>query len=425
MAAHPQPLWRHADFRRLWIGQTISRAGSQVSLLAIPLVAVLTLRADAFQVGLLGTFEFLPFLLVGLPAGVWVDRLPHRAVMIVADVGRTLALGSIPVAAAVGHLTLFQLYAASFVTGVLTVFFDVAYQSYLPSLVDRDRLVEGNSRLEFTRATTEVAGPGVGGLLVRALGPALAVVADALSYLASVLFLLRIQARPAPRSRALQQSMWRELKEGFRYVARHPYLRAVAACTATSNLCSNGAFAITILFAVRDLGLDPAMIGLWFALGSLGAPVGALLASRLGRRMGTGPATVLTAGLCSLAWLPLAFAPRANPLPFLVLSGLLGSSFGVAYNIIQVSMRQAITPHHLLGRMNATMRFFVWGTIPVGAFLGGLLGSIMGLRPAITLFAFASLLTPLPVLLSPLRGLRDVASLTPPGDAELALETAR
>jgi MFS family permease len=141
--------------------------------------------------------------------------------------------------------------------------------------------------------------------------------------------------------------------------------------------------------------------------------------------MGTGPATVLTAGLCSLAWLPLAFAPRANPLPFLVLSGLLGSSFGVAYNIIQVSMRQAITPHHLLGRMNATMRFFVWGTIPVGAFLGGLLGSIMGLRPAITLFAFASLLTPLPVLLSPLRGLRDVASLTPPGDAELALETAR
>jgi MFS family permease len=425
VSATRSPLWRHADFRRLWIGQTISETGSRVSMLAIPLVAVLALHADAFAVGLLGTFEYLPFLLVGLPAGVWVDRLPHRAVMIVADAGRMLALGSIPVASALGHLTLAQLYAVGFVTGVLTVFFDVAYQSYLPSLVDRDRLVEGNSRLEFTRASSEVVGPGLGGLLVRAVGAPFAVAADALSYVASVLFLLRITARTAAPSRESRRSLWYELREGFSHVAGHRILRAVAGCTSWSNLVGNGANAIVILYAVQDLGLGPALIGFWFAIGSLGAPVGALLASRLVRRAGTGPAIIITSLVFSVAWIPVAFAPRSNPLPFLILSGLLGSSFGVAYNIVQVSMRQAITPHHLLGRMNATMRFFVWGTIPLGAFLGGVLGSAIGLRPAITVFAFAYLLTPLPVLFSPLRRLRNVESLMPPSDADLALETAR
>ena len=421
----PSPLYKHADFRRLWIGQTISETGSHVSLLAIPLVAVLVLRANAFQVGLLGTFEYLPFLLVGLPAGVWVDRLPHRAVMIVADAGRCVALGSIPLVSALGHLVLFQLYVVGFLTGVLTVFFDVAYQSYLPSLIDRGRLVEGNSRLEFTRATTEIAGPGIGGVLVRLVGAPLAVTADALSYVASVIFLVRIRARPAPPSREGRQSLWTELREGFGYVTRHRVLRSVAACTSWSNLVGNGAQAIIILFAVQELGLGPALIGLWFAVGSAGAPVGALLASRLVRRVGTGRAIIVSACAFSVAWIPVAFAPRSNPLPFLIASGLLGSAFGVSYNIIQVSMRQAITPHHLLGRMNATMRFFVWGTIPLGAFLGGVLGSVMGLRPAIIVFAFAYLLAPLPVLLAPVRRLRDVDSLMPPSDADLALESAR
>ncbi len=424
-AAQHTSLWRHAGFRRLWIGQTISELGSTVSTLAIPLVAVLVLHVGAFQVGLLTTFEFLPFLLFGLPAGVWVDRLPHRAVMVVADAGRALAMGSIPLTAFLGHLVLVQLYAVGFATGVLTVFFDIAYQSYLPSLVDRDRLVEGNSRLQFTQSTAEVAGPGIGGLLVRAFGAPLAVAADAGSYVASVVSLLMIRATRTVPSRPQRRSLWTELREGLVYVVRHPILRATAACTASYNLISNAISAILVLYAVRDLGLGPALIGLWFSLGSVTAPAGAVLASRLGRRVGTGPAIILMSCLGAIAWIPVAAAPRSFPLPFLIAAGLLGGPTGVAYNITQVSMRQAITPDRMLGRMNATMRFFVWGTIPLGAFLGGVLGSLIGLRPAIAVFAGACLLTPLPVLLSPLRGLRDVSSLMPPSGADLSLETAR
>ena len=415
-------LWRHSNFRRLWIGQTVSEVGSTISFVAIPLVAVLTLHADAFQVGLLGTFQFLPFVLVGLPAGVWVDRLQHRAVMVVADVGRTLALGSIPLVGAMGHLTLIQLYAVGFATGVLTVFFDVAYQSYLPTLVDRDRLVEGNSRLEFTRATAEIAGPGIGGVLVRAVGAPVAVAADAVSYALSVVSLVLIRGQAEPE-REVRAGMLRELREGFRYVIHQPLLRAAAGCTASYNLVSNGISAILVLYVVRDLGLDAPAIGLWFSLGSLTSPLGALVASRLTRRYGTGPAIIITSVAGSIAWIPVALAPRAFPLPFLVGSGLIAGPLGVGYNIVQVSMRQAITPHRLLGRMNATMRFFVWGTIPIGAFLGGVLGTVLGLRAAITVFAFACLLTPLPVLLSPLRRLRDVADLVPASDGEMALET--
>src|ERR671930_1113114 len=181
-------LWRHRDFMKLWTAESISQLGSQVSLLALPLIAISVLHVSTFEVGLLSTMEFLPFVLVGLPAGVWVDRLRRRPVLIAGDLGRALALGSIPLAYALHALTIGQLYAVGFVTGVLTVFFDVAYQSYLPSLVEPDQLVEGNAKLEVSSSGASIAGPGLAGGLIQLVGPAVAVLADAASFAASGLF---------------------------------------------------------------------------------------------------------------------------------------------------------------------------------------------------------------------------------------------
>jgi MFS family permease len=401
-------LGRHADFLRLWTGQTISQLGSQISLVAIPLTAVLVLHAGAFQVGLLSTFEYLAFLLVGLPAGVWVDRLPRRRVLIAADVGRTLALGSIPLASAIHHLVLLQLYAVALVVGVLTVFFDVAYQSYLPSLVSRPQLVAGNVRLELTRGTAEVAGPGIGGLLVGAVGAAVAVTADAVSYLASVISLLLIRGREAVERSTARRSLRTELGEGVRYVMRHRLLRWIAACTGISNLFSHMAMAILILYAVRELGLGAGSIGLWLSLGSIGGPVGAVAAARLARRWGVGPTIAAMAWVTFPAWLLVPLAPRAHPLPVLITAGMIGAAAGVVYNVNQVSLRQAITPQRLQGRMNATMRFLVWGTIPIGAFIGGVLGSAIGLRPTLFVAAAGQVLAALPVTFSSVRSIRSI-----------------
>jgi MFS family permease len=416
-AASPHPdLGRHGDFIRLWFGQTVSQVGTQVSLIAIPLTAVVVLGATPFQAGLLGSFEYLPFLLVGLPAGVWVDRMARRRILIVSDLGRTLALLSIPLTSWSGHLVMAQLYAVGFVVGALTVFFDVAYQSYLPSLVAREQLVEGNSRLELTRASAEIAGPGIGGALVSAVTAPIAVLADAVSYIASVASLLLIRGRETIVSPTRQSSgMRRELVEGLRYVLGNRLLRSIAACTALINLFGHAAIAVTILYAVRELGLSPAQIGLWFSLGSIGGPLGALLASRVGRRLGTGPTIVLTAWAAVPAWFLVPLAPRSFPLPLLITSGIIGSVTGVMYNITQVSLRQAITPQRIQGRMNATIRFLVWGTIPIGSFIGGVLGSVIGLRNTLWVTAVAMTFAALPVTLSPVRRLRSVEDAMPPG----------
>ena len=404
----PRSLWRHGDFLKLWAGQSISQVGSQVSLLAIPLAAVVVLHATAFQAGLLGTFEFLPFLVVGLPAGVWVDRLARRPVLIAADVGRAVALASIPVASGLHALHMPQLYVVAFVVGVLTVFFDVAYQSYLPSLVDREQLVDGNGKLEFSRASAEIAGPGLGGALVGLLTAPIAVAVDAGSYVASVASLLLIR-RPEEVEPRVQGSRLRtELAEGVRYVWRHPLLRPIAMCTGIGNYFSHIGVAVVILYAVRNLGLSPGLIGLWYSVGSLTAPLGAATAGRVARRLGAGPTIVSMAAVTVVSWAMVAAAPRSFPMPVLIASGLVGSANGVIYNITQVSLRQSITPRRLQGRMNATMRFLVWGTIPLGAFTGGVVGSAFGLRTALWIAAGGQLLAVLPPLLSPVVRLRSI-----------------
>jgi MFS family permease len=401
-------LWRHPDFLKLWAGQSISQLGSQISMLAIPLAAVVTLGANAFQAGLLGTFEFLPFLLVGLPAGVWVDRMARRPVLIVADVGRCIALATIPVAAGLHSLHIAQLYAVSFVVGVLTVFFDVAYQSYLPSLVQRDRLVDGNGKLEFSRATAQIAGPGLGGALVAILTAPVAIAADAASYVASVFSLLLIRRPEEVEPGSQRRSMRAELVEGLRYVWHHKLLRPIALCTGIGNYFGNMGFAVLILFAVRDLGMSAGLIGLSFSIGSFGAPLGAATAGWVSRRIGTGWTIIASAVLFTSAAIFPPLATHGFALPPLVISGFLASTFGVMYNITQVSLRQAISPHRIQGRMNATMRFLVWGTIPLGTFTGGVLGSTLGLRTTLWISAGGYALSLIPPLFSPVRRVRSI-----------------
>jgi MFS family permease len=406
-------LWRHPDFLKLWSAETISQFGSTIDDIAFALVAILVLDASAFEVAALGTVLFMPFILFTLPAGVWVDRLPRRPILIVGDFGRAALYASVPIAYVADVLTLWQLYVVGFLVGTFQVFFDVAYQSYLPALVDRDQIVEGNSKLEISRSAAQISGPGLGGILVEILTAPYAVLVDALSFVASGAFLLGIR-KPEPKPERTtvngrKAGMRHELKEGLRFVLDNPNLRAQAGCTATSNLFSSVAFSILLVYAVRDLELTPGVIGIVFSLGAVGSLLAALTATRISRRFGIGPTTIAMAALFGPAMLLVAFAPEGNgSIPFFVAAQLIFGFTVVVYNIVQVSYRQAICPPRLQGRMNSVMRFIVWGTIPIGTLVGGALGSTIGLRETIVVGAVGGGLAVLWIVLSPQRHLREM-----------------
>src|SRR5260221_3904465 len=271
-------LWQHPEFMKLWTGETISLLGSQITLLALPLTAVALLKADPLQMGILNAAQVAPFLLIGLFAGVWVDRMKRRSILIAGDIGRAVLLGWIPVAAALNVLNLGQLYVISFLVGVLTLIFDVAYQSYLPNLVSRENLVEGNSKLEVSRAIAQIAGPGLAGALISIIAAPLPIALDAVSFLVSALFLHSIKTvEPEPQKRKEGSNVWREVAEGLGVVFGNRYLRSIAACTATSNFCSMMQLAVLFIFLERELHLDASAIGLMFAVGSVARLLGALL----------------------------------------------------------------------------------------------------------------------------------------------------
>jgi MFS family permease len=406
-------LWRHADFLKLWSAETISVFGTQISQLALPLVAILVLDASTFEVAALSTFEFLPFILFTLPAGVWVDRMRRRPILIAGDLGRAALLLTIPAAYVADVLTLAQLFVVGFLVGICTVFFDVAYQSYLPSLVERDHIIEGNSKLEISRSAAQLSGPGLSGALVELFTAPYAILVDGLSYLGSALFLFRIktsEAAPRPeRSDAEHTSMWVELKEGLRFVLGNPNLRAQAGCTATSNLFGSVGFAVLLVFAVRELDLSAGLIGLALSIGAAGSLLAALTARRISRRFGIGPTTIAASLMWGPGTLLFALAPLGNAaVPFFVAGMVILSFSGVTYNIVQVSYRQAICPPRLQGRMNSVMRFIVWGTIPVGTLAGGLLGTWVGLRETLLVSAIGGSLAALWIIFSPQRHLREV-----------------
>ena len=418
-------LWRDADFLRFWSAQTVSQFGSQVSGIALPFVAVLTIKATAFQIAALSAVEFLPFVLLTLPAGVWVDRLRRRPLMIVADWGRALALGSIPIAYALGGLTLAQLYVVGFVVGSLTVFFDVSYQSYLPSLVSRDHLGEGNTKLEFTRASAQVSGPGIGGLLVSAVTAPYAIVVDAASFVASALFATSIRKPEpqAPVSSEERQKMRGEILTGLRYVARHPIMRPFLWQIGLQNFFINMVGALLVVYAVRELHLTAATVGLVFSLGNVGLLLGAPIAQGLATRFGIGPTLVWGGFVTGASYLLVAVASHGVAIPLLALAQFCWSAGAILYFINGISLIQAITPDRLLGRVNASRRFVVWGVIPAGNLLGGLIASEFSVHTAIWVGAIGGALSILPLLFSPVRSIRtteDALALSEPLNAAFA-----
>jgi MFS family permease len=403
-------LWRHAEFVKLWAGQTISQFGTQVSQLAIPLTAALVLQASPAEMGLLSALEFAPFLALSLFVGVWADRTRRRPILIVADIGRAVCLGSIPLASLLGVLRIEQLYVVGLLTGALTVLFDVAYQAYLPVLISRKDLVEGNSKLEVSRSVAQIAGPGIAGALVQIIGAPVAVAIDAASFVASVVTLLWIRApEPAPARRSgPTRSVWSELREGLAVVLGNPVLRSIAGCTATSNLFGNATQAMYVLYVTRELGLEPAVIGLIYAVSGPGALLGALAAGPAARRFGLGKTILgsITATQVGNLLIPLAGGPPAAATAMLLVASFISGMSSPMYNVNQVSLRQAMTADRVQGRMNASMRFIVWGTIPIGALLGGGLAQVFGLSLTIVAMVICGLAAPAWLVFSPVPRLR-------------------
>jgi MFS family permease len=411
-------LWRNRNFAHLWFAESISQLGSQVSMLALPLVAITVLHASTFAVGALTAVEFAPFVLFGLPAGAIVDRFPRRPILILADIGRAVALASVPLTYAFDALTYAQLLVVVFVTGSLTVFFDVAYQSILPALVEHDQIVDGNARLEVSRSSAQLAGPAVGGVLVQAIGAASAVTADAISFVGSALLIRGIRAHEPPIERredgtSRLRALGREIREGLHYVLGHRVLRMIAGSTATSNFFSSMTTAVFLLYAVRERHYSAGLVGAVFAIGNIGPLVAAVTSARITRVLKLGRAIWLGMLIAQLATLLLGVAPTQHAFVYFTVAWLLFGFGGTVYNISQVSLRQAITPRRLQGRMNASMRFMIWGTMPFGSLAGGALGTWIGLRPTLLVAGIGGMAAVPWVLARSVRELREMPESQP------------
>jgi MFS family permease len=401
-------LWRHREFLKFWAGSAISDVGSQVTVLAVPLIAALTLEATPWQMGLLSAAGSAPILLVGLFAGVWVDRVRRRPVMIATDLGRSALLLIIPLAAVTGALRIEILYAVLLLTGALTVLFDVANMSLLPSLVAPDRIVEGNTKLQSTSAVAQVAGPSVGGVLVNLMTAPFALLVDALSFLISAAFIARTRVAEATAdTRDARAGVVGEITEGVRVVVGDRVLRALAGASATTILFGRVFMAVYVLYMTRVLGLSAMGVGLVFATGGVGSFAGSIVAERLARRFGPGPAMIgaqVAFGLTGML-VPLAVLVPSWALPMIVASEFAQWMAILVYYVNAISVRQAITPDRVLGRVNATMRFLAGGANPIGAVIGGTLGGLIGVPLTLVVASFGMLLGFLWLLLSPVRGL--------------------
>jgi MFS family permease len=410
MRFRPAGLWGHREFVKLWLGTAVSVFGAEVTGLAIPLLAVLTLHATPTQMGLLRASGSAAALLLGPVAGAWLDRVPRRPVLIGADVGRAVLLGVIPGAALAGALCMELLYAVALLVGALSVCFDVAYMAYLPSLVPRHQLAEGNSKLSATYAAAQTVGQGAGGALVQALTAPVAVAVDALSYLVSAAALWRIRAPepPAPPA-AARRPLAAEIREGGRFVWTHPLLRAVAAYLVVHFFFVSVFLTVAVLYWARERHVTPLVLGGVSAALGAGSFAGALLARPAAARLGVGRAMVAGAVLDGVALLAV---PAAGGGPGAAAGVAAAAYFALGVGILlmsvnQLSLRQAITPDRLQGRMNATFRTANLGAALGGALLGGALGEAVGLRATLAVGALGVLAAAVPLLRSPLPTLRE------------------
>jgi len=426
-------LWRNSNFLKLWTSETISQFGSQFTGLALPLTAIIILSADSVQVGILNFAGSVPWLMFGLLAGVWIDRHRKQRIMVTSNILRGSVLALIPIAAVLGVITKLGipfLYAISFAVGFLQVFFDITYQSYLPSLVRRDQLVEGNRNLQASASTAQVAGPTIAGIIISIITAPIAIVIDAASFFASALALGRIDHEELIDREIVKPSVLTDIREGLHVVFGDRRLRMIAGCTGTSNFFSTGLGTLFLLYLIQPspagLGVSKSLAGVTagiiFSVASVGALVGVAISTRAAKSIGVGPAIIGSILIGGLGAIPYYTSGSLTASPLFTLGGfavnwsmlsIMAGQFvsfiaTVVYNVNQVSLRQAIVPLRLQGRMNATMRFLVWGTIPLGALTGGLLGEFLGLRTAIGIAILGGSLAFLWVLLSPVRSLKRI-----------------
>lgn len=404
----PPALLRNRSFLWLWGGDAVSQVGTQLTHLAIPVIAVTLLGASEWEVGVLGAAETAAFLLVGLPAGAWIDRMLKRRVLIAADLVRALMLAVIPALWFVGVLQMWHLVLVAAVVGVATVFFDVSYQSYIPVLLPGPQIGKANSYLESTGQIARIGGPGLAGVLLTVISAPVLIIVDAVSFLVSALALSRVRDTETLRPAAERESLPREIGEGLRFVFGHRILWRITATTATSNLFGMLIGTLMPLLVLRDLGLSPAVFGIIIGVGSVGGLLGALATPWLTARIGEGTAVSLSALAMGLVYAttPLAGLFPIAAVPLLIIGMFVQSFLVLVYNITQVTMRQRLTPPRLLGRMNASIRFVVWGVMPIGSLLAGALGSSLGIVPTMWIGVVGSVLASVWVLFSPITRMR-------------------
>jgi MFS family permease len=401
------------NFALLWTGQAISELGSHITGQGLPLVANLVLGATSVQMGLLVALGMFPVLLIGLLAGVWVDRLRRRPILIIADLARALLLLSIPVTALLGWLRIEQLYSIAALVGVITVFFDVANQAFLPQLVTREQIVEANSKLSASSSLAEVGGPTLAGVLVQGLTAPIAIVFDALSFLISALCVGLIRVRePRPSVGTERPHVWRDIRAGLHVIVATPVLRAIMLCSSTRNFCGGAFAALYSLYVIRELGMTPLLYGVFVGAGGAGALLGALLANRLAQRFHIGRILVGAALLDGIVMplTPLAGGSKVAIVFLLILGQLVGDCAYTIYEIHALSLCQELVPAHLLGRANASMRVLVAGMVPLGALLAGFVATAIGMRMTLLIAAcVCCLVSPLWLLFSPVGKMQNLS----------------
>ncbi len=408
-------LWRQGNIMKLWIGQTISMAGSAVTELALPLTAIILFHASPFQLGLLLAVNSAASALFGLFAGAWSDRARRRPLMLLADLGRALLIGIIPAAAFLGVLRIEMLYLVATCVGALDSLFGAAYQGFLPALVRRDQLVAANSRFEGSRVLAQIIGPGLGGALVQLVTAPFALMADALSFLASALSIVVIRdTTPAPHPSREHRSLWREIGQGLRFLLAHRLVRPLLLTVVLFNVAAPILNAQVILFATRELGLSPLLLGAGFVVAGVAGVLASIVTGPISARLGIGRTMIGATGLTFSGWLLVPFIHGTLLVAFLLLA--FGASVGtmgdVFFNINSASLRQACVPDHLRGRVSASTRSLILGVQPLGALLGGVLGEQIGLRPTLLLAALGFGLGFLSMLVSPVRRVQQLDLLS-------------
>lgn len=401
---------RFTDFEKLWVGETISYMGAQISIIGLPLAAISLLQVSSFELGLLNAFSFLPFLLLSLFAGVIVDRTSKRRVLIFANLGRAFFLLGIPVMYWLNELSIGIMCICAFLIGTCTVLFDAAFHPYIPKLIHQNRLVEANAKLIASSSVATTAGPGIGGFLIKLLGPMLALVVNSFSYLFSVIMLVAIKTVEQPTENRKSHSIPKAIKNGLMFTLRNPTLRAIMGEAATYNFFSQAFTTLLFVYVQQQLKLSEITLGIFFSFGGVGALIGSILAKKAIAKIGIGPATVwsMIVGCSSLLLVPLA-SGTTNTRIVIILTGFLINGIGLGLsNVNCITLRQTIIPENMRATAMSASRLLTWGGIPLGALLGGIMGEVLGIRETLLLATMGMLLAPLWVILSPLRNTHEL-----------------